>query len=343
MKLHLHKAMTNQEISEVLDFISGVLELKGENRFRVRAYENAAASISQLPKELKAMFLTDADFDKVPGVGDTLNQKLTELFTTGDIKAFQKYVEPIPIGTFTLSTVHSIGVKKAYKIASHFDLGSEEQALTMTLKLAQQGLIRQLDGFGEKSEKDIITALQHHVTRTRIPYKEALQVAERVKADLIMCEAIVKVEVLGSLRRQTATVGDVDLGIAITDMDTVKSFVKTLKGVKRLMVAGDQLLRIQTTDDWQVDIKVSPLAEWGSFLQHFTGSKEHNIKLREYALDCGYSLSEHGIKLLKPSAAGEVNDQLKFNNEVAFYAFLSLKWIPPAERIGSDEIERYKM
>ncbi|HEX7017623.1 MAG TPA: hypothetical protein VF209_01815 [Patescibacteria group bacterium] len=338
MELKLRKNLTNHEISQLFDFISGVLDLQGANKFRVRAYDNAASTVAQLDQELKDMFLSNPKFAELPGIGNTLQQKLTELFTTGNIKAFQEYVKDLPAGVFTLSTVHGIGVKKAYKIASAFNLGSEEEALATTMKLAQQGKIRHLDSFGEKSEKELITALENHIVTKRIPYNEALQVANRLKEELITCEDIEKVEVLGSLRRQTETVGDIDLGIAIKDIGRVKECVKQLKSVKRIIVAGDQLLRIQTLDNWQVDIKISALDEWGSFLQHFTGSKEHNIKLREYALRQGYSLSEHGIKMKSDQ------DRIKkFKTEEEFYTFLGLKWIPPEKRIGAEEIEQSKV
>lgn len=337
MHLQLRKDLTNHEISELFDFIASVLDLQGANKFRVRAYDNAASTIAQLNQELKEMFLSNPDFEKLPGIGETLQEKLIELFTTGTIKAFQRYVKDLPAGVFTLSTVHGIGVKKAYKIASHYDLESEDKALAKTLDLAKQGKIRHLDGFGEKSEKDLITAIEGHIITKRFPYGEAIKVAQRIKEELIACEAVEKVEVLGSLRRHTETVGDVDLGIAINDMGRVKEFVKAMKSVKRIVVAGDQLIRVMTTDDWQVDIKVATPEEWGAFLQHFTGSKEHNIKLREFALKKGYSLSEHGIKI-----NGESTPK-KFETEEAFYTFLGFKWIPPEKRIGGPELEAYKL
>jgi DNA polymerase (family 10) len=339
MTLHLHKHMSNQELGEVFAFIAGVLALQGADRFRIRAYDNAAAAIAQFPKELHEMFLTDPDFNDVPAIGETLNQKLTELFTTGTIKAFQEYVKDIPAGTYPLVKVQGIGVKKAYKLATTFKLEDETTALIETLKVAQQGKIRSLDGFGEKSEKVIIEALQSYVERPRMPYSQAQAQANKVIAELKACPAISQIEALGSLRREAPTIGDIDLGIAITDIGRVKEFVKNMKIVKKVLASGDNLLRVIIEGDHQVDIKIATEAEWGAFLQHFTGSKEHNIKLREFALKQGKSLSEHGIKI---QADGQ-EKLIPFADETAFYQDLGLRWIPPQERLGQDEIEHAKL
>ncbi|HYD35595.1 MAG TPA: hypothetical protein VD999_06000 [Vitreimonas sp.] len=339
MQLTLHKHMTNQEIADLFNFIAGVLALKDSNVFRSRAYQNAATVIEQYPQPLHEMFLNNPDFDKLPGIGDTLSEKLGELFTTGSIKAFEKYVADLPAGMWPLFKLPGIGVKKAFVLAVHFKLDDEATALSKILEHAQQGEIRQLEKFGEKSEKDLISIIESYKPKNRLPYMEAKQVADELKAELEKCEAISRVDVLGSLRRQSPTVGDIDLGIATDNMDLVKSFVKNMKIVKRVAAAGEQLIRIVMTNDYQADIKVSTPDEWGAFLQHFTGSKEHNIKLRELALKQGKSLSEHGIK-------EEHNGQQilkKFADEEAFYKYLGLRWIEPSKRAGGEEIDQAKL
>ncbi len=343
MKLNLHKQMTNQEIADVLEFISQVLKAQGANRFRAGAYENAAAAIKVYPKELRDMFLSDPDFDKVPGVGETLNQKLTELFTTGNIKALQQYVAEVPAGTYPLVQVHGIGGKKALKLALQFGLDNEETAIAQLLTIAKQGQIRDLPGFGEKSEADIIEQLERHTAgQQRMSYNSARQIADKLIEQLTPCPDITRIEALGSLRRHAATVGDVDLGIAVKDMGRVKIYVKNLSIVKNVVVAGGELMRVFLDDSTQVDIKVSTDDKWGAFLQHFTGSKEHNIRLREYALDRNMSLSEHGIKRLDPVTKQEI-ELLTFTSEEEFYYTLGLEWVPPEERVGGEEIKKYQI
>jgi DNA polymerase (family X) len=341
MKLKLHKHMSNEEISEVLEFISEILNAKGANRFRVIAYENAAETIKIYPKQLHEMFLNDPDFDNIPSVGKTLNEKLVELFTTGTIKALQEYVSDVPEGAFPLVKVHGIGGKRALFLSKHFHLDDEETALAKLLTHAKAGEARDLPGFGEKSERDIIEKLEQHQDKPRMAYEQAHQIAMDLIEILKTCEDIDKVEELGSLRRKSQTVGDVDLGIAVKDMGRVKIFVKNMKTVRNVVVEGEGLIRIFLNDGTQVDIKVSTPAEWGAFIQHFTGSKDHNIKLREYALDQGKSLSEHGIKI-KDVVSGE-NTVKTFSDEAEFYSNLGLQWIPPEERVGKDEIKRYKL
>lgn len=330
MHLPLKKDLSNQEIADVFNFIAGVLALQKANPFRSRAYLNAASVIEQLEQPLSEMFLTNPDFDDLPGIGDTLQQKLVELFTTGNVKALQEYVADIPASVFVLDKVHGLGVKRGYVLAKAFHLDNADTAITDLIALAQAGKIRDLEGFGEKSEADILAALQAHVTKKRLPYAVAKKIADQLVAELKECPDIAHIEVLGSLRRQLETIGDVDIGIAVKDMGRVKEFVKNMKSVKRIVVAGDQLMRVQLQDGNQVDIKVATPEEWGSFLQHFTGSKEHNIRLRELAIKQGKSLSEHGIK---------ENGQLKlFEDEKSFYADLGLPWIPPQDRVGGAEL-----
>ena len=327
--------MSNQEIADVFNFISGIIALHDTTPWRARAYQNAAAVIEQLDTPLHEMFLTDPKFGKTPGIGDAIQQKLAELFTTGDISAFQEYVEKVPAGTYSLDKVHGIGVKKAYKLSSIFGLDKAETAISDLLTLAQTGKIRDIEGFGEKSENDLITALQAHVPKQRIPYNVAKPIADQVVIELKKCPAVKTAEVLGSLRRRLESVGDIDIGIGVSDIGSVKEFVKQMAIVKRVVVAGDQSMRIMLHDDNQVDIKVAKPEEWGSFLQHFTGSKEHNIRLRELALKQGKSLSEHGIK---------IGDELTpYATEEKFYASLGLRWIPPEQRVGAEEITAAKM
>lgn len=341
MELTLHKHATNHELAQVFAFIAGVISLKEGNSFRARAYQNAAVAIEQHPQQLHEMFLTNPDFDKIPGIGETLQLKLTELFTTGNVKAFQKYVADLPAGMWPLFHLSGLGAKKAFRLATTFKLNNAATAVAELLKHAQAGEVQHLDGFGVKSEQDLITILQSADPKPRVSLAEAQPIAEEVVTYLKSCPAIQKIEVLGSLRRQTATVGDIDIGIAATDMAQVKTFVQDAKWVKRVVVAGEQLIRIILQDDRQVDIKLSTPAEWGAFLQHFTGSKEHNIRLREFALKQGKSLSEHGIKYLDDQ--GNVTTQKHFADEKEFYAELGLAWIPTQKRLGTTELQDYRL
>jgi DNA polymerase (family 10) len=335
MKLNLSKHISNQELGEIFGFIGEVLALQGADRFRIRAYQNAAVVIEQQPEPLHEMFLNNPDFDKLPGIGAVLNAKLVELFTTGNVKALQEYVQDIPENVFILSKVPGIGAKRASLLISTFKLEDSKNVVQDLLKVAKDGQIRRLPVFGEKSELQLITMLENFQEKKRMPLSEAEPIALQLKQELEKCEGINRVEVLGSLRRKSPTVGDIDLGVAANSPKIVKDCLEKLPLIKRVVAFGEGSARVKLQDEHQVDIKFAPFSEWGSFLQHFTGSKEHNIRLRELAIKQGKSLSEHGIKM--------DGTQKKFASEEDFYAELGLKWVPPQERVGGEEINRYRM
>lgn len=352
MQLPLSSAMTNQEIAELFSFIAQVLNLKASNYFRARAYEEAAVVVSHLPYELQQRFqelqqktaepqqaITEfqQQLDALPGIGEAIAAKLAELFTTGNIKAFQKYVAKYPGGIYPLMKIHGIGAKKALRLAEEFELNDPETAVDELLTRAKHGLVKGLAGFGDKSEEKLIADLQAQHHKARIPYQAAQKVADQFKKLLAAVPGVKKVEFLGSLRRGAATVGDIDLGVAAQKPQDVVVVLEKSALVRRVLVAGENLLSVISKEGWQVDIKFAPLAEWGSFIQHFTGDKQHNIKLREYALKKGLSLSEHGIKI---KASGK---QKKFASEKEFYRFLGLRLIPPAERSGAEELSKYRL
>jgi len=350
MKLPLHSQMTNEQIADGFKFISQVLDTNPGNHFRAQAYEEAGVIIHLLSyqlldkfNELKQQGPTTAteifakQLDELPGIGESITAKLVELFTTGEIKAFAKYTAKLPGGMYPLVKLYGIGAKKALKLCQVFKLNDPETAVSELLEKARQGKLREIEGFGEKSEQELIRFLEDQHHKTRIPRERALVVAEDLKKSLLKLAEVKKVIFLGSLRRGAELVGDIDFGIIITDPVAVKTAIEQLPQVRRVLAAGENLIRLILVNGWQVDLKISTAEEWGSFIQHFTGSKEHNIRLREFALSKNLSLSEHGIK-------DKLTDQVKkFSTEEDFYRYLGLKLIPPAERIGKDEIDQYSL
>lgn len=343
MQLSLHRQMTNEEISSLLEFVADVLLAKEANQFRINAYRNAAAAISAYAKPLRSLPAEPASFRQVPAVGEAIADKLAELFQTGNIVELQDLVADVPAGMRPLTQIEGIGGKRAFQLAKHFQLRDEKTALAKLLTAAKSGDIRELSGFGVKSESDIITKVEGYAgSKQRIPYEQAHRISQKLLDQLTTFPEIERAEVMGSLRRQSESIGDIDIGLTVNNIGSVKKRVKNMKNVKRVIVAGDQLISLLTDQDVRVDLKIAPAAEWGSFLQHFTGSREHNILLREYALTLNMSLSEHGIKLLHPTT-GEVKQQLKFSDEEKFYEQLGFNWIPPQERTGQKELDRYKI
>ncbi len=350
MRLPLSSTITNQELADVFAFVSQIVKMNKESFYAARAYEEAGVVIRQLDYELAQRFTKlkktePADYETkfakeleaLPSIGTTIAKKLVELFSTGDIPVFQEDVKAFPAGMYPLVKLSGIGAKKALKLSMHFQLTDSETATAKLLEHAKKGEVQVLDGFGEKSEQDLITILEEKYQKSRIPFDQASAIAQKMTKELSKTDSVSDVITLGSLRRKKHTVGDIDMGAVVHDMPKLKEFIKTIPFVKDVLASGESLIRVIIDDNYQIDLKLSPAKAWGSFLQHFTGSKEHNIRLREFALKKGLSLSEHGIKIKE---TGEIKT---FSNEENFYQFIGFTWIPPQERIGGTEFEKYKL
>lgn len=327
--------MTNQDISKRFEYLAAALQLIDQKKyfFQIRSYQKVAQVLRDLNEQVADIYEEKHSLDDIEGIGPAIESKIIELLTTGHSKEMDQYISQIPAAVFPLLDVTGIGVKRALKFVTTFQL-EPGTAVKELEKIAKAGKIRDLEGFGEKSEQDIIEAIElSKKQQDSFSYSEAFAIAQQLIDELKKCDAVKEAIPLGSLRRKKAQVRDIDLGISTTDFDQVKTFVKKTKLFKKALADGDNLLRIILQNNIQVDIKSSPPQRWGAFLQHFTGSKEHNIKLREFALKQGKSLSEHGIKLI------EENKRLvEFDNEKDFYKYLGLHWIPPEKRVGEEEI-----
>ncbi len=325
--------MTNREISLLLRKVSAAFEVKDENFFRVRAYQNAAASIEHATSDLHDLW-EENKLGQIPGVGPNLAQHLDELFRTGGVRHFENETKDLPQGMFEILGIPGIGAKTAYKLAKAFKLTDPKTARLKLAQVAKKGLIRDLDGFGEQSEKEILNALSNQRLEERMLLPQAQLLAEEVMEYLSQEKAVEKVEVLGSLRRKVATIGDVDLAVATSRPKQVMEHLLKFTGIKKVLSTGPKTTMFVHTSGHQVDVKTQDPAAWGSMLQHYTGSKLHNIHLRTYALEKKMSLSEHGVKY-----KGKLN---KFRSEEEFYRYLGLKWIPPEIREDMGEIEMAK-
>lgn len=313
--------MTNQEIAALLRDVAAAYEVTGEDRFRIRAYDTAAESIEKTTTSLKDLWQQHQLAD-VPGIGPALAGHLDELFTTGRVKHFQAIMANVPPAMFEILEVPGIGPKTALKLAQSLKLKAST-AKDQLLQAARSGKISQ----------NIITALQKlpQAHEGRILLVDAETVADQVMRHLRSHPAVVKIDPLGSLRRRNATVGDIDIAVATSRSKQVVDYFLKYPGIKQVLAAGDNTARVIDHNRRQIDIKTVPAANYGALLQHFTGSKAHNIHLRELALTKGLSLSEYGIK--------KGQSLIKFSDEVDFYQALGLPWIPPELREDAGEIE----
>lgn len=332
--------MTNLEIAKIFRNVAAAFTIKNEYKykFQILAYLKAAEAIEHSSTELKTLY-QQGKLEKIPGIGPTIEKRLIELFETGKVKHFEEAVSGISPAVFPLLDVPSFGPKKANKLVTYFNLKNQKTVVEDIKKLAIEGKIENLEGFGEKSQADILQAIEEYkagttkTNRMLLPYAFAL--SKEVIAYLKKHKDVANAEPLGSLRRMTATVGDVDIAIASKNPKQVIDYFVAFPPKERIIEKGPTTASILIGGGKHVDLLVLPLRQFGSLLQHFTGSKHHNVALREYALKKHMSLSERGIKLLNKKGSPLV----EFSSEEKFYNYLGLDWIPPELRENEGEIE----
>ncbi|MBI4058670.1 PHP domain-containing protein [Candidatus Microgenomates bacterium] len=331
--------MTNLEIAELLRSVAAAYELKGKgpfNRFKIGAYQKAADSIEHSTMELKDLW-EEGKLDQVPGIGSAIAKYLGELFKTGKVRHFHSVMQDLPSAMFTFMQVPGIGAKIAYKLCQELKIHEEKDALKRLEELAKLGKIREIEGLGTESEAGILRNLQELKERgaARMLLPVASSIADDILVWLKKTPAVLRADPLGSLRRHVATVGDVDISVASDKPREVIEHFKNYPKKVRLIEAGPHTSSILVTGGAQVDLMVQPPVSYGALLAHFTGSKHHNIALREFALRRGLSLSEYGIKKLRTH-----NPELKtYRTEDEFYRELGLDWIEPELREDTGEIE----
>lgn len=321
------KFFPNKDIARLLGEIAAAYEAKGENRFKIIAYDNAATSVEHATSELKDLW-EEGKLNSVPGLGKSIREHLDELFKTGKVKHFEEVKKSLPPGMFSLLDIGGLGPKSAYKLALELNIKNPEDLE----EAAKKGKIRKIPGFGEKSEQDILTAiseLKGRGTRHLLPL--AFATAERVLDHLRKIRQVKRAEPLGSLRRMVATVGDIDIAVASDHPQVVIDLFKRFHEIERILEAGPRKASVLLRNGIQIDLMVSPTRAFGALLQHFTGSKNHNIALREYAIKKGMSVSDYGIKV-----KGKLHE---FKTEEEFYKFLSMDYIEPELREDAAEIE----
>jgi DNA polymerase (family 10) len=320
----------NAEIATVFDNIADLLELKGENKFKIRAYARAAETIRHLPEEMELMHEEGKDFRDIAGIGDAIAAKSVELITTGRLRFYEDLKASLPEGIINLMDIPGIGPKTAYKLGTELGVGSVDQ-LEAAIK---DGRVAKLERMGDKTAANILRAIEAFRRKDRrIPLGEALPVVEEVLSVLHSVPGVLNLTPAGSLRRFKETVGDIDLMGTADDPETViKAFV-SLPQVREVLAQGPTKASVILPGGLQADLRMVEHADFGSLLQHFTGSKQHNVTLRTWAQKKGLSLSEYGITDIK---TGKVE---RFDREDAFYAFLGLQYIPPEIREDMGEIE----
>ncbi len=325
--------MDNAQIASVFNNIGDLLDLKGEVVFKTRAYKKAARAIEHHPTELSQIFREEGEegLSKVPSVGSAINKKVQELLSTGQLEYYEKLKGEFPEGVVELKDVPGVGPKTALKISR--DLGvTNLEGLAAALK---EGAVAGLPGLGEKAAANILRHLQTLRTKDRrISLGRALCVYRDVASALKGVPGLERLEAAGSLRRRRETIGDIDLMGTADDPEPVLKALTELPQVAEVLVHGPKKVSVLLQRGIQVDLRIVEERVYGSLIQYFTGSQQHNVLLRERARREGLSINEYGITNLE---TGEVE---AFADEESLYERLGLQYIPPELREGQHEIER---
>jgi len=323
--------LKNSEVSKVFRDIADLLELKGENVFKIRAYQKAARAIEYHPRELKVMIDDGEDLQNIPAVGEAIAKKATELITTGKLAYYENLKAEFPQGITNLLVIPGIGPKTASKLSTELGVSSVDELE----RAIGEGRVAQLSRLGEKSADNILHQIQALRRKDRrIPIGEALPVVDEIIGALHTISGVRNLTAAGSLRRFRETVGDIDLmGTADNPKKVIDAFI-ALPHVAEVLARGSTKASVIVAGGLQVDLRLVEHDSFGSLLQYFTGSKQHNISLREREHKHGLKLSEYGI-------TDVATDKLeKFSTEEDFYRRLGLQYIPPEIREDQGEIEK---
>lgn len=333
----MNKIYSNTEVAEYLQNIATAYEIKRKNIFKTVSYQNAADTIANYPKSIQEIWQKNPkNLDNIPNIGPNILAKIDYLFRNNQphpavIKSF-KNIQPC---VFTFTKINGIGPKIAYKLSKNLKFSTDpEKSLTELIIYAQNGKIRNIPRLGQKSEQLILTQTLNFLgIGKRMPLKQAQKTAQKIIAYIHQQFPETEIIPLGSLRRQTGTVGDIDLAAKSSDTEKILNHFIEYPEKIQIINRGNKKASILIENYIRVDLMIQPSENFASLIQHFTGSRQHNINLRKYALNLGLSISEYGVKNLKTD---KINT---FDNEKKLYNFLNLCYIEPQNRTGDNEIE----
>lgn len=323
--------MDKSEIIERLETIAILLELQGDNPFKIRAYAQGARALEALETPLEELIANDA-LASVRGIGSALAEKITTLQQTGELAFYDQLKAKVAPGLLEMLEIPGLGAKKVRALNQELGIDSIE-ALQ---KAAESGAVAALKGFGAKSEAKILEGIRNREAYSARHLRwQLIPVVEGILKGLRGLPAVQQAEAAGSFRRGLETVGDLDFIVASEQAEAVMDWFVQQEGVREITARGSTKSSVRLDDGLQADIRVVPNSQFAFALHHFTGSKEHNVALRQRALQQGLSLSEWGFEV----RGNDVSLPEAVDSETALFAALGLDFIPPELREGYDELQ----
>ncbi|HUG09834.1 MAG TPA: DNA polymerase/3'-5' exonuclease PolX [Opitutaceae bacterium] len=338
--------MTRNEIAEVLAGIGVLLELKGENPFKVRAYQSGARALETLAEPLETL-IAEERLREVKGIGEALALKIIELHTTGRLVFYDKLKADVPAGLLEILEVPGVGPKKVRALNQRLGITDIDGLIAA----CREGKVASLEGFGEKTQQKILEGIANRAAYAkRHLWWDAHEVAEPILEGLRALPDVQRAEHAGSLRRGLETVGDLDFIVASETPASVMDWFCAIDGVKEVTARGETKSSVRFQSGLQADLRIVPAAQFVFALHHFTGSKDHNVQMRQRALDRGLSMSEWGLvpaggdetvkeKVAAVAGREDAPHPQSIESEKELFAALGLHFIPPELREGVGEIE----
>ena len=324
--------MKNQLVADILYQISDLLDLKGEIFFKTRAYRQAAQTIEVLDDDIENLVKQDR-LKEIPGIGEALSKKIKEFVEKGKLDFYEKLKKEIPEGLLKMIEIPGLGPKKVAAIYKNLSI----KTIPELKQACKAGKLRDLEGFGIITEKNILRGIQmKEKTSGRVLLDLAYEDSQKYVDYLKKCAKIKRLSIAGSLRRCKETIGDLDILASSDNPDFVMDFFVRYNDINKILLKGITKTSVVLKDDLQVDLRVVEDKSFGAALQYFTGSKEHNVKIRSIAIKEGYKLNEYGLfdKKTEKFIVGK--------NEEEIYNRLDLEYIEPELRENRGEIQAAK-
>ena len=335
--------MENLEIAKVLSQMADLLEIQDANPFRVRAYRNAARFVDGYAKPMRKLVEEESDLTDLPGIGREMARHIHELIETRGLSVLDELAEKIPRSLIDVIELPGVGPKKAKKLWKELGIETVDELE----QRAEAGEVAALDGFGEKSQQKILTGIeQFRQHRSRFKLVEADLLVQPLLEYLRERPEVERLEVAGSYRRRVETVGDIDLLAIATDAEAVMDRFTSYPKVTQIQMSGRTRGRVSLQSGLEVDLRILTEPSYGAAMVYFTGSKEHNIKLRKRAIERGLRLSEYGVFREDGDGGDEseekdpwAGEQLAGRTEKEVYSTVELPWIEPELREDRGEVE----
>jgi DNA polymerase (family 10) len=327
----------NKELARIFRQMSDCYSYLGpEQRFRAIAYDTASKTLTNMQEPVDTLADNIKKLDELKGIGESIAEKIIEYLHTGKIKTFEKLKKQVPFSLLELLDIEGIGPSTLRMVHEKLNIGTKEELI----QALEAGILEKVKGFAAKKNDNLKKALKLDTVKQRMPLKEAEKIGNEIMNEIKKISGIQQCVLAGSLRRKNETVGDIDI-LVTTDEKLRKRVINKitqLPQVAKILASGNtKTSLISKNKNIQVDIRIVHEHEFGAALLYFTGNKEHNIQLRTIAKQKGWKVNEYGVFEEKSGK------RLAGRTEEEIYSLFGLKYIPPEERLGRDELIKAKL